>query len=515
MVTLVVSGGIFAIASEVSSSNGSIRFDSNDDGVSEMKLNATGLAIGSNLSPSANLTVQGNGILNTLTVGSAIGNSSNLHISGSLGFSFETVSSNTTIGGSSFVFADSSAGNITVTLPDPSTTSGRVYTIKKTSYSNQVSIVGAIDLPITYSLLDNSVGAMTMISDGSNWMTKDIYGSYSTGSRGVQFEISGDSFGLRTNFTGSMDIYWGDSSVDKNVAVTGDTTTDHTYSQAGVYTISVITTDDFRFYMNNDATNRAKLLKVTGTLVNTWSNIFEKAFHGCSALTEINVANFPAEGGGFAAVFRDCSSLISIPAIDTSNVTTFNGAWRGCTSITTIPSSYDFSKATNMFGAWWDCTSITSFPAINSANCTTLQSTFRDCNSLLTAPTLDTGKVQKFQNTWENCSSLTSFPVINSANVTNASGFQQCWQGCTNLATFPGNVFDNCPATNFSNAFTNCALSAQSIENILVSIDAAGQSNGTLGLSGGTNAAESTWTVSANTAKSNLVGKGWSIATNP
>ena len=71
----------------------------------------------------------------------------------------------------------------------------------------------------------------------------------------------------------------------------------------------------------------------------------------------------------------------------------------------------------------------------------------------------------------------------------------------------------------FIDSFTTCALSAQSIENILVSLDTNGASNLALGISGGIsffvkNAGYSTWTTAAQTALANLQGKGWSITYN-
>ena len=66
----------------------------------------------------------------------------------------------------------------------------------------------------------------------------------------------------------------------------------------------------------------------------------------------------------------------------------------------------------------------------------------------------------------------------------------------------------------FSGAFQGCALTATSIENILTSLVTNGQSNITLGLSGGTNAGASTWTANAVTAYDTLISRGWTITRN-
>jgi hypothetical protein len=72
-------------------------------------------------------------------------------------------------------------------------------------------------------------------------------------------------------------------------------------------------------------------------------------------------------------------------------------------------------------------------------------------------------------------------------------------------------MFNTTTCTRYLNAFNNCALTAQSIENILVSINTANTSNGNLSLQGGTNAAKTTWTANANTAYDALVARGWTI----
>ena len=66
----------------------------------------------------------------------------------------------------------------------------------------------------------------------------------------------------------------------------------------------------------------------------------------------------------------------------------------------------------------------------------------------------------------------------------------------------------------FEAAWQGYALTAQSIENILVSLDANGAQNNMLGLNGGTNAVYSTWSTAATTALSNLQTKNWTVTYN-
>ena len=145
---------------------------------------------------------------------------------------------------------------------------------------------------------------------------------------------------------------------------------------------------------------------------------------------------------------------------------------------------------------------------------TNLTKWLREHTTLTSFGVVDVSSVENFQASWRGCSGLTTFPALDYSSATN---FAASWQDCTSLTTFPANRFDSTGtlvSTAFNNSWLNCALSAQSIENILTSLDTNGTSNITLVISGGTNAAKSTWTTAANTAYTNLVNKGWTISYN-
>ena len=166
--------GLVPASGDVKSLDGTIKFDSNFDGAPEAILNSTGFGIGTT-SPSANLHTAGNAIVSgTMVVGGTSNtNSSNLQINGSWGFSVQTVTGNTTLSSNSVVLADSSAGNITLTLPVASTVNGRMYTIKKTSNSHTLLLGSAtlIDgLPgIELSSSSSAYPFVQVLSDGSTW----------------------------------------------------------------------------------------------------------------------------------------------------------------------------------------------------------------------------------------------------------------------------------------------------------------------------------------------------------
>jgi hypothetical protein len=72
-------------------------------------------------------------------------------------------------------------------------------------------------------------------------------------------------------------------------------------------------------------------------------------------------------------------------------------------------------------------------------------------------------------------------------------------------------MFDSCLATDFTNVWANCALDETSVDNILVSLDTAGQSNGFVNIIGGTSSAPGTAGLAA---KASLIARGWSVITN-
>ena len=145
---------------------------------------------------------------------------------------------------------------------------------------------------------------------------------------------------------------------------------------------------------------------------------------------------------------------------------------------------------------------------------TDLTKWLRETTSLTSMGSVDTSSVANFQATWRGCSGLTSFPALNFSSATN---FNSAWLSCSSLTSYPANVFDTTGtlvSTAFSITFLGCALTAQSIENILTSLDTNGSSNITLGINQGTNAAKTTWSTAANTAYTNLINKGWTISYN-
>ena len=246
------------------------------------------------------------------------------------------------------------------------------------------------------------------------------------------------------------------------------------------------------------------------------------AFLGCSSLTSFPLIN-TSKVTGFSNAWASCSSLTSFPLINTSLGTVFLGTWGGCVGLTSFP-LLNTEAGVNFQGAWSGCTGLTSFPLLNTSSGTNFFSTWQGCTSLTSFPAINTAAGTSFAFAWQNCAALASFPSLTfDASVTGSSadspavytGFYGTWKDCVALTTFPANLFNNVTNCNrYLDAFRRCALTAASIENIIVSIEAAGTSNGNLSFQDGTNAGASTWTAPAIAAYNALVARGWTITRN-
>ena len=154
-------------------------------------------------------------------------------------------------------------------------------------------------------------------------------------------------------------------------------------------------------------------------------------------------------------------------------------------------------------------------PYTSSSSLTSLRRTFKGCTSLKVFPFIETKNISSFESVCEGCALLTAFPRLDFAA---SNKFTSAWKNCTSLTDFPPNMFDKTrdfsSTSHFNNAWYNCALTAQSIENILVSLDANGSTSVTLTISGGTNAAYSTWSQAAKDALTSLQNKSWTVAYN-
>jgi hypothetical protein len=235
--------------------------------------------------------------------------------------------------------------------------------------------------------------------------------------------------------------------------------------------------------------------------------------------------------------WSQCSGITEFPLIDTSNCIRIINAWGGCTGLTDFP-AINTSNCTSLQGSWASCLNLVEFPNIDTSNVTEMGYTWSNCKKLQDRhfANLSTAKVEDLEDTWNRCEGLVNFPDLKFPSLTNANG---AWEDCINLNSFPPNQFDDCGeftdesqsdlargfVAGFYKTWFNCALEAEAIENILLSIDRIGinqppvEYSGkliyrTISVNGGTNAPYSTWSQATKDAAARIQARGWVIEYN-
>lgn len=83
----------------------------------------------------------------------------------------------------------------------------------------------------------------------------------------------------------------------------------------------------------------------------------------------------------YIGMFDNCTSLKTIPLIDTGNGTNMGYMFRGCTSLKTIP-SIDTSNNTNFNTFFSNCTSLETIPILNASKSNNFYGAFNNCKLL-------------------------------------------------------------------------------------------------------------------------------------
>jgi hypothetical protein len=233
---------------------------------------------------------------------------------------------------------------------------------------------------------------------------------------------------------------------------------------------------------------------------------FTRAWYACYGITEFPCVDSSAVTD-FTRAWGYSYNIISFPALNTSSGVLFDETWSEFFYATSFP-LIDVSKGESFYYAWGYWESLESFPLLDVSSGTNFNGAWQNCSSLTSFPILDVSQGTNFVAAWFGCSGLTSFPLL---DVNSGMQFGFAWQDCTSLTTFPAGMFDNCSAKLFNYSWENCSLDETSVDNILVSLDIAGQSNGVVNISNGTSAAPGT---AGQAAVLSLVSKGWIVATN-
>lgn len=271
-----------------------------------------------------------------------------------------------------------------------------------------------------------------------------------------------------------------------------------------------------------------------------------RLFAGCTSLTSFPIISIPSNVTNIAGLCEGLTQFNTFPYLDISNCTNGIYLFRNLTQNFTVPNwdysnlslvSYMFNGATGLTDSnmpststlnldlanitslqgFFQNTSITTAPNWDFSNITNTESMFQQCSNLTTLPsTLDFSSAEDVEEMFEQCTSLVTVPSgITWGSITITDDM---FNGCTSLANFPAGVFDTGTLSTVSSQhryqFQLCALTAQSIENILVSFNTNTNVVPNIYVNAGTNAAYSTWSSTAIAAYNSLITKGTNIYYN-
>lgn len=204
---------------------------------------------------------------------------STLEVNGSFGQKVNTITSNTTLDDTyGIVVCNNGSTPITVTLPDVTLCTGRVYTLKRIASSTaNVTIAGVID-GVTNLVLAKAGEAVTLFSNGSEWKAASANNS----SLSSGWNLTGNAGTTPgTNFVGTTDakdlVLKTNNTSRVNISSAGETTigavTDHTKIEAdGTIVLEGAATVWDDFLVNPDATSRGNSNSPV------WGGVSESAF---------------------------------------------------------------------------------------------------------------------------------------------------------------------------------------------------------------------------------------------
>jgi len=250
---------------------------------------------------------------------------------------------------------------------------------------------------------------------------------------------------------------------------------------------------------------------------------FQEAWKSCSALTDFSgdaKLGTEATNVNFMNAWIN-SGLTSFPALDLSTGSNFTQSWYGNSSLTDFSGDAKLgTAATNVnFTSTWRESGLESFPALDLSTGNNFREAFQSCTALTTIEDgilLGTASSSvDFTSAFKACMALTTLPA--NLDLSKGDDFQTAFQNCQSLVDFPANAFDTMGTPQdycFLNTWLdNNALSATSVENILVSINTSGQSAPSTGPEITIKYNTATGTPAYSTLAS-LKSKGWVIIVN-
>jgi len=309
----------------------------------------------------------------------------------------------------------------------------------------------------------------------------------------AEVAIPNGTYNILYNPLSNVPIYWPGDSIVQYILRSRPFTADEV-SKATAYILNKGTSNNF-----GSVTNMSEWFRNRTDIVNLYakdwdtSNVttFNAFAQNATALTDLQASNWDVSNVIDFSSFVASSNIkvLDVETWDTSSVQDFSFFVFGCSNLEVLNVSN------------WDTSSVTTF-----------RSMVRDTRDLTTLDTSnwDTSNVTDFLRFAQNAKGLTTLDVSN-WDTSSLNLMQFFAAGATNLTDVivnggTGNPFADSPCTSYNEAFTNTNLTQQSIDDILVAIEAANTSNGRFDQSGG-----SAPSVTGETAIDALRARGWTI----
>ena len=184
-----------------------------------------------------------------------------------------------------------------------------------------------------------------------------------------------------------------------------------------------------------------------------------KMFHGCSALTSLDLTNFNTANVEFMDnMFEGCSALKSLDLtnFNTAKVTYMSCMFKGCSALESLNlTNFNTENVTDMSWMFYGCSALKSLDLtnFNTAKVTYMIHMFYGCSALksLDLTNFNTAKVTYMNNMFEGCSALTTIYASDKFVTDNVSNGSDMFTGCKSLKDYSDSKTDhtyaNCGGT--------------------------------------------------------------------
>ena len=184
-----------------------------------------------------------------------------------------------------------------------------------------------------------------------------------------------------------------------------------------------------------------------------------KMFHGCSALTSLDLTNFNTANVTYMDnMFNGCSALesLNLTNFNTENVTNMSCMFMGCSGLESLNlTNFNTENVTDMSWMFYGCSALKSLDLtnFNTANVDFMIHMFYGCSALksLDLTNFNTAKVTYMNNMFEGCSALTTIYASDKFVTDNVSNGSDMFTGCKSLKDYSDSKTDhtyaNCGGT--------------------------------------------------------------------